>query len=161
MEDLFSVFIVIIGIVASIASSAKKTKERKTAMEKHQAATAARMAAGQQQKQDTEKTPHPYKPMQTMMSSLSFADTPGQVIAPTVHTHVQRDCNTHDKPGSLGVTSMEGKDPCHEDQLTLERTFAEPAPVEGGLTFDWSGENMVKAFVMQEVLTRPAQRRAR
>ena len=60
-----------------------------------------------------------------------------------------------------GVTSMEGKDPCHEDELTLERTYAEAPQQQGGLTFDWSGESMVKAFVMQEVLTRPSQRRAR
>jgi len=29
---------------------------------------------------------------------------------------------------------------------------------ESGLTLDWSGENMVKAFVMQEVLKRPCER---
>ena len=33
-------------------------------------------------------------------------------------------------------------------------------PVEKpGLQLEWTGENMVKAFIMQEVLTRPCQRR--
>lgn len=163
MEDLFSAIIVIIGIVASIASSAKKSKERKIALEKHQAAAAERMAAGQRKLQDAAKAPHPYAPsaVQPLMPPQSVADIPGRVIVPTVHAHVQPDCDTHDAPGSLGVTSPEGKDPCHEEQMTPRMAFTEPIQEEGGLTFDWSGENMVKAFVMQEVLTRPAQRRAR
>lgn len=155
MEDLFSVIIVIIGIVASIASSAKKRRNSKAAMQQFQSEASARKA--EQQK----KEPHPYAPVQTMMPAMSVAEAPGQVVAPTVHAHVQRDCDTHDAPGSLGVTSLEGKDPCHEDELTLERSFAEPAPAEGGLTFNWTGNSMVHAVVMQEVLTRPSQRRAR
>ena len=155
MEDLFSAIIVIIGIVASIASSAKKAKARKDAGDIHWPAAPSRPAPA------AKKEPHPYAPAQDMMPPQSVADIPGRVIVPTVHAHVQPDCDTHDAPGSLGVTSLEGKDPCHEEELTLERTFTEPVQAEGGLTFDWSGENMVKAFVMQEVLTRPAQRRAR
>lgn len=154
MEDLFSVIIVIIGIVGSIASSAKKAKARKAADEAHWSAPA-------QQAPAAKKEPHPYVPVQTVVPPLSVTDAPGQVIAPTIHAHVQPDCETHDAPGSLGFASTEGKDPCHEEQLTTKRSFDEPAPAEGGLTFDWSGENMVKAFVMQEVLTRPAQRHAR
>lgn len=156
MEDLFSVIIVIIGIVGSIASSARKAKARKAADEAH-------WSAPVQQAPAAKKEPHPYAPLavQPMTPAMTFADAPGPVIAPMVHTHLQPDCETHDTAGSLNFASTEGKDPCHEDQLTLERTFDEPAPTEGGLTFDWSGENMVKAFVMQEVLTRPAQRHAR
>ena len=90
------------------------------------------------------------------------AAVPKQLIEPTVHAHVQPDCEAHDTPGSLGVASSEGKDPCHEQQLTHARFVQEQeAENEGGLTFDWSGESMVKAFVMQEILTRPCQRQAR
>jgi len=85
-----------------------------------------------------------------------------QPLQPLVHPHLQPDCDEHDKPGSLGVTSTEGKDPCHEEQLTIDRTPLFTSDAEhSGLSLDWSGNAMVKAFVMQEVLTRPCQRRAR
>lgn len=152
MEELFPFVMVCIAIFGSIASSARKAKERKAAEEKRRAASPVKP-------KPAAKPSHPYKPAQpTIMPPMAFSDIPGQVIAPTVHTHIQPDCDTHDVPGSLGVTSTEGKDPCHEDQLTFEHTFAETPQPEGGLTFDWSGENMVKAFVMQEVLSRPANR---
>lgn len=86
-----------------------------------------------------------------------------EIAQPQVHTHLAAECEEHDMPGSLGEGSMEGRDLCHEEQLLPPRTPrpAAPAAVEEapGLQLDWSGENMVKAFVMQEVLTRPGQRR--
>ena len=159
MEDFFPALIIIIGIVGSIVSSASKEKKRKADEERRRAAAARKINV---QKAPAKAEPHPYAPLSVQpvsVSSLSFGDVPGQLATPTVHPHLQPDCATHDVPGSLGVTSMEGKDPCHEDELTLERTVATPAKPEGGLQLEWSGENMVKAFIMQEVLTRPAQRR--
>lgn len=83
-------------------------------------------------------------------------------MQPTIHPHVAPECETHDAPGSLGVTSLEGKDPCHEQQLAPGKRprpdFDDPQTEVPGLTFDWTGENMVKAVVLQEVLQRPAQR---
>ena len=157
MEDAFSFIIVIIGVVASIASAIKKNRNSKAAAKPHWPSVA------DQPQPAEKKEPHPYAPAQpTVLPPLETA-VPQQVIAPTVHTHVQPDCDTHDAPnGSLGVTTSEGKDPCHEPQLTHARSVLEHATeVEGGLTFDWSGQNMVKAFVMQEILTRPCQRQAR
>lgn len=63
--------------------------------------------------------------------------------------------------GSMLADTHEGEDPCHEDQLrAVPAPVLSPTPEERpGLTLDWNGENMVKAFVMQEVLTRPCQRR--
>ncbi len=151
MEDLFGVIVIFAGIIASIISSAKKEKAKTAAMEKHKAATAARLQAAQEKMNAAAKPAPPPQP-------VAFADVPGQVIAPTVHPHVQPECETHDAPGSLGVTSMEGKDPCHEDELTLTRSFDEAPTQPRGLTFDWTGDSLVKAVVMQEVLTRPAQR---
>ena len=156
MEDAFSFIIVIIGVVASIVSASKKAKAKQAAGDIH-------WPAPQQPKPAEKKESHPYAPAQpTVLPPLETA-VPQQVIAPTVHTHVQPDCDTHDAPnGSLGVTTSEGKDPCHEPQLTHARSVLEhDTEVEGGLTFDWSGQNMVKAFVMQEILTRPCQRQAR
>ena len=158
MDELFpALLVIVIGIISTISKAAKKQQSR-AAVEAHRAAAQARTGTA-------ELAPAPH----AVVPSRSFGDVPGQVaapvikpspaLAPTVHPHIQPDCDTHDVPGSLGVTSMEGKDPCHEDELTLERTVAAPAKPEGGLQLEWSGENMVKAFIMQEVLTRPAQRR--
>ena len=158
MDELFpALLVIVIGIISTISKAAKKQQSR-AAVEAHRAAAQARTGTA-------EPAPVP----QAVVPAMSFGDVPGQVaapvikpspaLAPTVHPHIQPDCATHEVPGSLGVTSMEGKDPCHEDELTLERTVATPAKPEGGLQLEWSGENMVKAFIMQEVLTRPAQRR--
>ena len=158
MDELFpALLVIVIGIISTISKAAKKQQSR-AAVEAHRAAAQARTGTA-------EPAPIP----QAVVPAIFFGDVPGQVVtpvikpspalAPTVHPHIQPDCDTHDVPGSLGVTSMEGKDPCHEDELTLERTVAAPAKPEGGLQLEWSGENMVKAFIMQEVLTRPAQRR--
>lgn len=153
MENLFPLVIIMIILIGSITSTAKKEKDRRAAEEQRRAASPVKP------KSVAPKQSHPYTPAQpTVMPPIAFSDIPGQVIAPTVHAHVQPDCNTHDVPGSLGVTSMEGKDPCHKDQLTLDRTFAEVPQQEGGLTFNWTGDSMVKAVVMQEVLTRPVSR---
>lgn len=163
MEDLFGAVVVIIGIIASIISSAKKEKEKKAAMEKHKAAAVARLEAAQKQKAAAKPMTAPPLPIADLPVTPSFSAQPGIPVpsaAPTVHPHIEPDCETHDQPGSLGVVSMEGKDLCHEDELTLERTFAEAVEPEGGLTFDWTGESMVKAVIMQEVLTRPVNRAA-
>ena len=157
MEDAFSFIIVIIGVVASISSAIKKNRNSKAAAKPHWP------SAADQPQPAEKKEPHPYTPAEPTVLPPLEAAVPQQVIAPTVHTHVQPDCDTHDAPnGSLGVTTSEGKDPCHEPQLTHARSVLEhDTAVEGGLTFDWSGQNMVKAFVMQEILTRPCQRQAR
>ena len=158
MDELFpALLVIVIGIISTISKAAKKQQSR-AAVEAHRAAAQARTGTA-------EPAPIPH----AIVPAMSFGDVPGQVaapvikpspaLAPTVHPHIQPDCDTHDVPGSLGVTSMEGKDPCHEDELTLERTVAAPAKPEGGLQLEWSGENRVEAFIMQEVLTRPAQRR--
>ena len=157
MDELFpALLVIVIGIISTISKAAKKQQSR-AAVEAHRAAAQARTG-----------TAEPASVPQAVAPVMSFGDMPGQVaapvvkpapvIVPTVHPHIEPDCDTHDIPGSLGVTSMEGKDPCHENELTLERTFVEPTQAEAGLTFDWSGQNMVKAFVMQEVLTRPVNR---
>lgn len=140
MEDILGFVIVIIGLIASAASSAKKKQTKSTTfppVTKPQESAPASAPASM-----TSMLPQ-VKPMQ-----------------PTVHTHLEPDCDTHDAPGSLGVRSSEGKDPCHEEQLSARYAPAEEAEPTPGITLDWTGESLVKAFVMQEVLARPCQRRA-
>lgn len=172
LEELFPFIFVVIALISFLTTAAKKAGKKADAHPFGASPVKAKHAAPKQ--------PHPYAPEQptvapalsasdvpgqvivpTVAPALSVGDVPGQVIVPTVHAHVEPDCDTHDAPGSLGKTSKEGKDPCHEEQLTHARTIEEPAPEQGGLTFNWSGDNMMKAVIMQEVLTRPCQRRAR
>lgn len=156
MEEISSFSeLVVAGIIIliSMIASAKKAKNKRV----YEAAKASHA-----REQASAEPAKPWTPIQpTVLPPLTLEDMPVQA-APAVHPHLEPDCETHDAPsGSLGVTSAEGKDPCHEAQLTHPRTIQEPAHEEPGITFDWSGENMVKAFVMQEVLTRPCQRQAR
>ena len=156
MDELIPALFILIATVAGIFSSAKKEKERKAAAERHKAAAAARVQAAQQKMQSAAKP----QSTKAAVPPRSFSNVPGQVITPTVHTHIQPDCDVHDAQGSLNFASTEGKDPCHEDELTMERSLPEAPAQAGSLTFDWTGDSMVKAVVMQEVLTRPAQRAA-
>ncbi len=159
MEDLFPALFIIIGMIASIVSSSKKEKEKKAAeARRRQMASEARTKAARKAAAAPAPKPVAQPVVQTPAPPVH---QPLAAAQPQVHVHLEPDCDTHDAPGSLGVSSMEGKDPCHEDDLTYSRTYAEDAEQEGGLTFDWSGQSMVKTIVMQEVLTRPCQRRAR
>ena len=150
MEDIFGFIVVVIGVVVSIVSKANKKKQ--------QARTQFPPAAG------VPDSPHaaPAAQQRSMSTAPQLRQEPLTTSQPTVHTHLAPDCDTHDAPGSLDYRSPEGKDPCHDDQLPSTRDpLSEPVAAEAGLQLDWTGENLVKAFVMQEVLTRPCQRHAR
>lgn len=62
--------------------------------------------------------------------------------------------------GSLPETTHEGAHPC-DIHNAAPLTVPEIAPKEEqpGLQLDWTGDSMMKAFIMQEVLTRPCQRK--
>ena len=64
--------------------------------------------------------------------------------------------------GSLGITTNEGIDPCHEDQAmamtSLEIGDLPDEDVATGLKFSWEGNEVLKAVVMQEILKRPCAR---
>lgn len=159
IESFFEVMLVFIAVIGGLISTVKKSQRNRVHEAAQQSAAQARVKAAQQQIKAAQRQA---QSRSAAFPGTSFGDVPGQVMAPMVHPHVQPDCDTHDAPGSLGVTSLEGKDPCHEDQLTYaHRSEEDVASEQGGLTFDWTGSNMVKAVVMQEVLTRPAQRRAK
>lgn len=65
--------------------------------------------------------------------------------------------------GSMNAKTGEGEDPCHEDQLvSAAAPQIAPVPTEQpGLALNFSGNEMVRAVIMQEVLTRPCDRRRR
>ena len=154
--DLFWVFI-IIGIISKLIKADKKKQEAQRQQARRAAGQAFTTAA--QKPAAPKAEPARPTPVQTM---LPPRPEPAQ---PLVHTHLAPDCEEHDKPGSLNAASREGKDACHAGQLApanQPRTTAGfDQEDEPGLQLDWSGENMVKAFIMQEVLTRPCERRRR
>lgn len=68
--------------------------------------------------------------------------------------------------GSMNYQTTEGEDPCHEPQLApavhpCELAPQPSAPAKAGLRLEWTGDAMVKAVVMQEILTRPCDRARR
>ncbi len=59
--------------------------------------------------------------------------------------------------GSLGGESPEGKDPCHDDwqRAEAEAQDLEAAPA-GGLNLSWTGDEIVRGFVLGEILRKRA-----
>ena len=80
-------------------------------------------------------------------------DLHGPDLKPTIY-------GTTRKPytGSLGANTGEGFDPCHEDQADFMTVLeTEDVSSEGSapaLAFNWTGPEIQKAVVMQEILRR-------
>ena len=154
MEDLIGAVVVIIGAIAAIVNAINRRKQAPT-----------KFPPAAQVRQQT--APAAPASMVTMLPQVQPAVRPTVVpaatagIAPTVHTHLAPDCDVHDASGSLNYISSEGKDPCHEAQLSIRTPLTQEEAPAPALRLEWTGEALVNAFVMQEILTRPAQRRAR
>lgn len=172
MEDLLGL-IVWIFIISSIFSKNKKKAQKKAKPAQsnpwEEALKNVPGQSGQVIRQMTQAPrPAPAKakpaPVQMGMPLPSTADMPAGTfapLAPTVHTHLEPACETHDAPGSLGYVSTEGVDVCHEEQFE-PRAEVTPIHVEQpGIHLNLDSGSLVQAFVLQEVLTRPCDRRPR
>lgn len=160
--ELLCVIIVVLIVIGNAAQSEKKKaqKAKETAKQLGHSfnnasdVMSALTTAAKAQQGKTEHSQPQTVPEERMVQ---------EVAQPQVHTHLAAACKEHDAPGSLGKGSMEGKDPCHEEQLPPMKAPRPEIQLEteetSGLQLDWSGENMVRAFVMQEILTRPCDRR--
>lgn len=161
MEELASLIpIIVIGVITVIANAAKNKQKQQQQQPRHP----------YQPQEASMNAPRPAQPMQPLQPTVQPA--PVQVsmadmqptLQPTVHVHLEPDCETHDAPetGSLGAIRTEGTDPCHEGDLAPRPAPEAPAAApQGRPLLDFSGDAMVRAFVMQEVLTRPGDRRRR
>jgi len=176
VEDFLGFALVILAIVSSIAKKKKKKQQAQARKQVRQ-----EIAAKQQTKapysmealqawfeEENEETP-PAKPaaaQEATHEGIHPCDThssePAKVAQPRIQSRVQ----VTEKPrvvlGSMGVDSHEGIHPCdeHEEDLVQNDKPLIAMPVEKpGIQLEWTGDNMVKAFIMQEVLTRPGQRR--
>ena len=115
------------------------------AAQKQQAAKKAKpaakpQAAQQQAPANTYTAPEPARPT---------------VLQPTI-TFTEHDDSVYQ--GSMNAITGEGYDPCHDEQLaplTLAETAIPAAEqAEPGLELSWTGSDIVRGFVMSEILTR-------
>ena len=78
------------------------------------------------------------------------------VLQPTI-TFTEHDDSVY--RGSLNAVTGEGFDPCHDEQLSplsaAEReTVSAPGEEAPGLQLGWTGSDVVRGFVMSEILNR-------
>ena len=166
--DLFWVLIVVGLIVRAVGNSRKKkeqqqAKRQRQTMEEIFGQDAAKPAGVQ--RTESKPAPKPVPRPAEMLPPLR-QEPAREAVAPRVHVHTAPACPVDDDTGSLHYHSTEGVDPCHEEQLpSMHAPRPEPVtpPVteKPRLALEWTGESMVKAFIMQEVLTRPCERRGR
>ena len=118
-------------------------------------------AAKQQQAAKTAK-PAPAKPAEKApqkkpQNSACQAPEPARptVLQPSI-TFTEHDDSVYQ--GSMNAVTGEGYDPCHDEQLeplTLAETAVPAAEAaEPGLQLSWTGSEIVRGFVMSEILNR-------
>ena len=96
--------------------------------------------------------------------ALPMAQAPAAPLEPRVHPHLSLDCDLDDPVGSMDFISTEGYDPCHDDELpdrSAPRSELPALQEQPGLALEWNSDALVKSVIMQEVLTRPCQRKRR
>lgn len=173
VDDLFALIVVILGIVSAISKNKKKAQKAARKAVKTPAKKAATLEQTLAEWFDEAKTaaqPAPAAPAAKPVTHEGIHpcdehnSEPVKVVQPRIQTRVQ----VTEKPqvvlGSMGTDTHEGIHPCdeHDDNLLQPDRPLVPVPVEKpGIQLDWNGDNMVKAFIMQEVLTRPCDRRRR
>ena len=125
-------------LIAPILSAAKKqqAKNAKSGAAKQSGAKAPR----QQPETNSTYVAHEARPT-VMQPSITFSEHDDSVYQ-----------------GSMNAVTGEGYDPCHDEQLA-PLTQAETAPVPAaeaapGLQLSFTGNEVVRGFVMSEILTR-------
>ncbi len=187
MEDMIGfVVMIFIAIVAAVEQKQKKKKtqsKRPVSMDAYAATTQkAREKAVSDTKHRQEyrqKLEARRDELRAQMRQGEAPHEPHPLVAPTVDSNhvrvstvqprMQVTPHTEDMfAGSMNAATDEGEDPCHEDDLPpavnpceLSPRAVQPAPATSGLNLTWTGDAMVKAVVMQEILTRPCQRARR
>ena len=137
-SPLFIVLIIWL-LIAPVLSAAKKqqAKNAKTGAAKQPGAKAPKK---QPETSSTHVTPEPARPT-VMQPSITFTEHDDSVYQ-----------------GSMNAVTGEGYDPCHDEQLAplTQAETAVPAAAEGtpGLQLSFTGNEVVRGFVMSEILTR-------
>lgn len=159
MEAL-SVILVIFAVISSLSKAAQRKNgkaQQRVRLQRAQQAAEARAAK-------PAKAASPAPAAQSVREHQTLQPT----VSVTPHTE-------ETFLGSLGEDSLEGVDPCHEDELAPAEypckaspenskgasARAQAAAQPSGLNLRWSGDEMLRAVVMSEILTRPCDRRRR
>ena len=127
-------------LIAPLLSAAKKqqAKNAKTGAAKQPGAKVPKKQP--ETNSSTYVTPEPARPT-VMQPSITFTEHDDSVYQ-----------------GSMNAITGEGFDPCHDEQLAplTQAETAVPAAAEGtpGLQLSFTGNEVVRGFVMSEILTR-------
>ena len=127
-------------LIAPLLSAAKKqqAKNAKTGAAKQSGARTPKKQP--ETGNSTHVTPEPARPT-VMQPSITFTEHDDSVYQ-----------------GSMNAITGEGFDPCHDEQLAplTQAETAVPAAAEGtpGLQLSFTGSEVVRGFVMSEILTR-------
>lgn len=151
MEDLFGVIMVVIALVAAVAQKSKQKQAKQQRKMRPMPAPVAMMP---------DAAPAPARPAEAPQPDLiQLASAAPQ--RPAMAPRLQVTPRTEDLfAGSMNAETHEGEDPCHQAQLRDAPPLLAPMPEEKpGLRLSFSGDSLVQAFVMQEILQRPCQRR--
>lgn len=132
---LIALFLIYTAIAAMSKTAKKASGNRKSASSARSAAPAD-AAPEEAPVPETAATPH----SREMHPTIRLSDHDDSVYM-----------------GSLNAITGEGYDPCHDEQLkplTRAETI-EPAPAAApGLQLHWSGDEIVRGFVVSEILKR-------
>lgn len=153
--------VVILLIVALVSSLSKNKKQQNGKAEQRARQQAAQQRTVQQRAAQQRAAQHQAANAQMLREEPAERHVMQPTISVTPHTDDMFE-------GSMYMESLEGEDPCHDHELQPEvkpcevsplAESAQPAPAAGGLRLNWTGDDMVRAFVMSEILTRPQNRR--
>lgn len=171
MDGLFSLIWVIFIVVTLVNAANGKNKKKQGQKQNPVPPLTAKPIAEQAkpadfrdiQKRFTEMA-KPKAEQTRMPLETAKPAQPAPVAAPRVHTHLAPDCDQDGPSGSMDFISTEGFDPCHDDDLPSRSEPRPSFPImreQPGLTLEWTSDALVKSVIMQEVLTRPCQRKRR
>lgn len=100
------------------------------------------------------RTPAPDSAAETAAAPEASADPRPREMQPTVRV-TEHDDSVYQ--GSLNAVTGEGYDPCHDSQLaslTRAETVEHVPSVSPGLQLNWTGDEIVRGFVISEILKR-------
>ena len=133
----------LIGLPLSKLSKAAKQQQASKAAKSGKSGAAKQSGTKAQQKAPDPGTyvpPEPARPT-VLQPSITFTEHDDSVYQ-----------------GSMNAITGEGYDPCHDEQLaplTFAETAAPAAEAEApGLELGWTGSEIVRGFVMSEILKR-------
>lgn len=138
---ILAVFWLLIGLPLSRLSKAAKQRQNARNSKPGAAKNETKAPQGQPQAAPAAYTsPEPVRPA-VLQPTISFTEHDDSIYQ-----------------GSMNAVTGEGYDPCHDEQLAplslAETEMPSVEAAEPGLQLSWTGNEIVRGFVMSEILTR-------